>query len=495
MKKSEIIKRLNLIKIVAALALVLQSCDEGTGSLGIYPEADGITSTHAIFPVYTSSMAMDSVMASSTTCYLGSIVDPETSSRVTANFAAQFHTFENFSLPNRQRLFPLDTLLAVQPNHANEPISCDSVELRLYFEEYYGEGGNPMKLEIFPLDRQNILSEDSSYYSNVNLEAFVAPGAAPIATKMFTPEDYAIPDADRLSSNHTDNIRITLPKSFGTDLMNTYYAHPEYFRDSYSFIRKVFPGLYFRLKNGNGTMLGVTVGTINIYYKFFDESSADSVYQGMARFASTPEVIQSTHFDTDDVSDLANDPTCTYLKTPAGICTIATLPVREIYSTHRTDSVNKAQLTLTRYNKSQDTGNQLGIPSEVLLLRRQDMYTFFEKHRTADNHTSYVASFDPTYNTYTFNNLSRLISYCQYEKLHGMQAEGLTEAQWEARHPLWNQVAIIPVKCSYVSSTDVYGRDVKTTSSVKHDLDMNSIRLIGGPNAPIDMQVIYSRFQ
>lgn len=495
MKKSNRIKQIYLIKICVALTLVLQSCTEETGSLGILPDAEEITSTHSMFTVYTRSLAMDSVLANSTNCFLGSIVDPETGSRVTANFAAQFHTFENFTFPTRQRMFPLDTLLEVQPSHANEPIYCDSVDVRLYFDEYYGDGHNPMKLEIFELDKEHLLSEDSTYYSNVNLEQFVVKNAQPIATKMFTPIDYSISTAERESSTHVDNICISLPSEFGTYLMNTYYEHPEYYKDSYSFIRKVFPGFYFRLKNGNGTMVGFTVGTLNLHFKFFDEVYADSVYQGLARFASTPEVIQSTSFENDDVSELVNDQSCTYLKTPSGICTEATLPIKEIYSTHKSDSVNKAQLTLTRYNKTQGNKNQLGIPGELLMVRKQEMYTFFENHKIADNQTSYVASFDETYNTYTYTNLSRLISFCQNEKLKGMEDEGLTESQWEAKHPDWNKVALIPVKCSYVTSTSSSGSTYKSTSSVKHDLDMNSVRLVGGPNSPIDMQVIYSHFQ
>ena len=115
------------------------------------------------------------------------------------------------------------------------------------------------------------------------------------------------------------------------------------------------------------------------------------------------------------------------------------------------------------------------------------MFSFFENHEVSDSQTSYTTSYNSTYNTYTFENLSRLISYCQHEKIYGMQQENLTEAQWEAKYPEWNKVVIIPVK----TSTNTSGYEV----SVTHDMNMNSIRLVGGNHTPIDMQVIYSRFQ
>ncbi len=481
------VKKSTLMSFIMALSMMMfSSCDENTSNLGLFPEADGITSTYDLFNVYTRSLAMDSVISNSTNSFIGSIVDPETSTRITASFAAQFHIFENYSFPKRQLLFPIDTTLAVQPDHSGEAISCDSVDIRLYFDEYYGDGNNPMKMEVFELDPENIMSEDSTYYSNIDLEKFLPSGAKPIATKMFTPEDYVLSDAERISTTHSPNIHIGIPKELGTRIMNLYYEHPEYFKDSYTFIRNVCPGFYFRLKSGNGTMVGVTVGTLNVHFKFFDEEHADSVYAGMARFAATPEVIQSTQFENQDVSELIEDESCTYLKNPAGICTEITLPVREIYASHSTDSVNKAQLTLTRYNRDQ-VNYQLGIPASLLMVRKQNMHSFFENHEVSDSQTSYTTTFNSTYNTYTFQNISRLISDCQHEKVYGMLEEGLTEAQWEAKHPDWNKVVVIPVN----TSTNTSGYEV----SVTHDMDMNSIRLVGGPNTPIEMQVIYSRFQ
>ena len=201
-------------------------------------------------------------------------------------------------------------------------------------------------------------------------------------------------------------------------------------------------------------------------------------------------MIQSTRFVNDDMQPLVQDNSCTYLKTPAGICTEVTLPVDDVFLHHESDSVSKAQLTFTRYNKADDS-YALGTPQTVLLLRKQDVQSFFDNKEVSNNLTSYTTSFDATYNTYTFSNICRLLTYLQREKKAGMAAENLSEEQWKAAHPEWNKCVLIPVKTS--TTSDAYGNSYQT--SVTHDLDMNSIRLVGGSENPIQMQVIYSRFK
>ena len=483
-------KNIKCVIIYLFTVLFVISCDEDTGNLGIISEDDGITNSSAVFNVYSRSIAMDSIIANSTTSFLGDIIDPETNSRIQACFAAQFHTFENYAFPDKKNMFPIDPTLTIQPSHTNDSVFCDSIELRLYFDKYYGDGSNPMKLEILPLDKKNIIQEDRTYYSNLDLKQFVDTNAKTLATKMFSPEDFSITDAERNSSKHSDNIRITLPKEYGTQILQDYYAHPEYFKSSYSFIRNVCPGFYFHCISGSGTMLGINVSTINLYFTYYDSTQPDSIYQGVARFAATPEVIQSTQISNRNLEHLLNDDNCTYIKTPAGICTELTIPIDEIYEQHQTDSVSKAQLTLTRFNKQQE--NYLfGTPSTLLLVKEDDMYSFFEQRKVTNTKTSYTATFNESNNSYSFENICRFISSCKRDKLDGMAAERLSEDEWEAKHPNWNKVVLIPVKVS--NSTDSFG--TSNQSSVTHDIGMNSIRLVGGTKNAIQMQVIYSRFK
>lgn len=479
---------------IALLTIALAvACDDNTSDLGIYSETDGITNSTAIYELTSRSIAMDSVVANSTISYLGSITDPETKTDITADFVAQFYTFENYEFP------PLRLMVGETADGKTQRgiVRCDSCEVRLYFDSYYGDDNNPMKVEVYELskDADKILSEDSVYYTDIDLTQFLPTGAKPIASRVFTPKDYNVSSVSMASTSYSNNLSIALPDSIGQRIMEKFYENAENFQDSYHFIRNVFPGLYFKTTDGKGTMLSVYVGTLNLYYRYGDVLDEDTIYEGLTRFAATPEVIQSTHFANGDMSTLLSDSTCTYLKTPAGICTELELPIDDFFAgEHATDSISLASLTLTRYNKPQDS-YQLGTPSELLLVRKQDMHSFFVNHRVADNRTSYTTSFESTYNTYTFSNICRLIAYCKHEKIDQLRhineqrsEQGLTamtETEWMTANPDWNKVVLIPV----ITSTNSSGIQV----SVTHDLNLNSIRLVGG-DTKIKIQAIYSKF-
>lgn len=472
--------------LAAFSALAISSCDEETGIIGIYPEDDAVSHSTAVYNFSTRSALMENVLCNSTSSYLGNIIDPETNTQIQADFAAQFHTFENHKFPKKSLMFPQDGT-----DNSNSKVSCDSCEIRIYFDSYYGDGNSLMKLEVYPLDMNNIIEEGQEIYSNVNLEQYVKEGTKPLAVKMFTPIDYSLPEAELNSSSHSNNIHIKLPKEYGDYLMNSYYDNPDNYKDSYSFIRKVCPGFYFKLRNGTGAMINIKVSALNVYFTYYDTEKTDTTYNGYSRFAATPEVIQATKFNNSDLQQLVNDESCTYLKTPAGICTEVTLPITEIYKDHQTDSVSKARLTLTRLNNRKPSDFSLGIPQKLLLIRKSEMKDFFRERKVSDAQTSYTTNFDAVYNTYTFENLCRLVSFCHHEKLLGMRESGMSEAEWEAAHPDWNKVLLIPVNVT--TTQDSYGFTKEV--SVTHDMSMNSVRLVGGKNATQQMQVIYSRFR
>ena len=479
-----------LATLIALATLLIAGCDDNTSTMGIPSKDEEVFPSYGTFLAYTHSEAMDSVLGNSTSSYLGSIDDPETGTRIRADFAAQFHTFENYSFPKFDLMFPDDGV-----KRTTDSIRCDSVEVRLYFSNYYGAKNAPLKLEVYPLDKNNVLQEEEDYYTDTDLDQFVLPGSEPIATKVFTTEDYNLADAERNSATHADNVRIMLPDTVGSLIMRAYYDHPEYFKDSYTFIRKVCPGFLFKIRSGNGSMLSVDVSTLNIYFNFYDKVKRDSTCSALARFAATPEVIQSTQFSNDDMQSLVEEDDCTYLKTPAGIMTVAQLPINEIYQNHETDSVSRAQLTFTRLNNTKPSTQSLGIPQSLLLVRKADATSFFKKRSVADSKTSYTTSYSSTYNTYTFNNICRLISLCRKEKLAGMKAENLTEQEWEQKHPDWNKVVLIPVSIAYRTDATTGGQ---TIASVVHDMSLTSTRLVkgtDGADSPVKISIIYSKFK
>lgn len=461
-------------------AAMLMGCDEDTGSLGIADNADIITSSERTFTLHSRSIHLDSVVANSSKCYLGEVYDIETLTSIRAEFVSQFHTLESYALPH-------DSLII---KNEQGKIEADSAEVRLYYSKYYGLGTNPMKVAVYELDPNNPLREDQTYYSDIDIESYLPEGATPLSTKTFTPSDFTLLEAERTSTKHYDNVCVRLPKELGTRILRAANEHPEWFTNSWQFIRHVCPGLYFKLQSGSGTMLELDVAALNVHFRYRD-AKKDTIYEAVSRFSATAEVIQSTNIQNSDLTPLL-DTTLpyTYLKSPAGIATEITLPVDEIFGNHERDSISRARLILTRMNSQTQSVNALPMPQNLLLLRKQNLKSFFFNREVADAKTSYTASFESIYNTYTFPNLARLLSFLHREKAEGMVRQGLTSEEWNYKYPDWNKIVVTPV----VVKTNTTSNGISSQISVTHDFSLTSTRLVGGAT-PLTMQVVYSSYK
>ncbi len=460
-------------------AVALASCDDDTASLGIYSESDAITSTSASFQFTSRSVQLDSIVANNNTCFFGQLLDPETATEIKAEFMAQFHTFEDYHLPDESLLI----------KGANGEVIADSCEIRYYFSSFYGDAINPLKMYVYELDTANIAAENAVYYTDIDLGSYLPSGATPIAKKVFTADDYTLTDDVRNSTSHTANVRLPLPTEWGTNILRKMVSNPEYFSTSWQMMRHALPGFYFQLRSGTGTMLKLDVGVVNIFFSYQEN---DSIVTGVARFASTPEVIQCTKIENKNFTGLINaNDTFTYLKSPAGIATELTFPIDSIYTQHSNDSVSLARVILSRINKIISTTDHISLPSSLLMVRKSHYSDFFRNREVADGETSFTTNLDATYNSYTFSNIARLLAYSFNEKRRIMTERGLTSAQYNAAYPDWNKVLVMPV-----SITTTYNSSIKATEqvSVSHDFSVTSTRIIGG-STPLSMQVIYSTYQ
>lgn len=503
------------IKGVASLllsaALLLVSCTEHTGSLGIPPANESLETSVAIYDVYSSSMKLDTIKARSIASYLGSIYDPETNGKITGNFATQFAIMEDL------KYFPPADSITSRDAEGNP--CCDSVLLQLNFDTYFGDVNTPLKIAIYPLDANNPLCEDSVYYINTDLKKYIRPGFEnkPIATKVFTAWDRIHgSDPSVTTEGSYPSIRIPMPLSEGNNIMSKYFEYVEdnkglspdkhvnhNFDDSYHFIRNVMPGYYAEIVNGEGVMVRVFVDALYLIYnaRVFNDSIVEDV-PSYTVFAGTPEVVQSCQFSQSDVNELLQDQSCTWLKTPAGVCTEISLPIDDIFSTdHVNDSISRIELKMSRYNKTQ-TGEHFGIPRKLLMVRKSEVNRFFTNNKTPDGYTSYLASFEPAYNTYSFSNIGQMAMFMYKERLNAvndyiknvLKIETPTEAQiaeetheWTKRNPDWNKCCLVPVETTVDPSTE-------TVTSVSHELSLTSAKLVKGTkDNPIKIQVYYTR--
>ena len=156
MKVSYLIK--SLAALIAVMCITI-SCDDETGSIGgnVMPGHDEMEITQNIYSVLSRSVKADSVLGTTSTSYLGKITDPETNATTSCDFLGQFHILENLSFPE------LKTLVM-----DHDTIEADSVDIRLYVSNYYGDSLNSMKLGVYELDTANVMKENMIYYSNLD---------------------------------------------------------------------------------------------------------------------------------------------------------------------------------------------------------------------------------------------------------------------------------------------------------------------------------------
>jgi hypothetical protein len=407
------------LKYLCALLLgaaSLYSCDDATTGIGstVIGGNDSIPAGQAIYQVSTRSILVDSVYARTSIAYLGRYTDPQFG-EFTADFITQFYSTDDFEFP--------ETVTEVTGTY-----------LYLQYTQFFGDSLNAMRLQVDTLNKVIPESDKRTFYTNVDPTEFINTQAKPIAEKAYAAAGSGTSVYDTLSTRYyTQSIK--LPTSLGQYMYDKYTEDPSNYKDAESFINNVLKGVYVRCTHGDGTLLYVSSVQLRLNFNYLLESSTgqvDSLVSGSTFFASTKEVIQANRFtNSEKLKELVEEKGHTYLKTPAGIVTEATLPMEEIYEEHQRDTLNAAALTFTRYNEDTDKAYPMAIPSYLLMIRKSDLYTFFENNQTYDSITSYLASFTSSSNTYTYSNIARLVTYCLEEKRKGE----LTDPNWTANHP------------------------------------------------------------
>ena len=133
---------------------------------------------------------------------------------------------------------------------------------------------------------------------------------------------------------------------------------------------------------------------------------------------------------------------------------------------------------MTKINDKSLSDYGFSVPQTLLMIPKSEMYSFFEQNKVADYKTSFLATYNSTYNTYTFGNISNLIKH-----IHKTADKSKED---------WNKVVLIPVTVTYDQSSST-----TTITKVSHDMSLSSTRLVGGsanPYGTIKISVVYSKF-
>ncbi|MDR0976888.1 MAG: DUF4270 domain-containing protein [Prevotellaceae bacterium] len=501
--------------LLTAAALTLSGCDDNTGSLGIdmLPGADGLVSHTSYFDVHTRSVLVDSVYAKTGTGFVGHFTDPKNNGfgQYEASFLTELNCTDNFRFP------PVYDPSNPKPGVA--VLAGDSVvatNLVLFYSTWYGDSLNACRLTAYTLDRR----VDRNRYTNFDPTRYYKtaysdsePGKF-VAHRAFSAYDTSVPDSVRNATNSSGsstyypNVSFPLNKEFGNWMLRLNRDNPDAFKNSDAFIDNVFQGVYVKNTYGDGTVLYVDRVDLQMQFRFHYTDSlgvalkkktdgTDSLYYSTSTvFANTKEVIQSNRFvNSDAMKDMAAETAHTFIKSPAGIFTEATLPYDEIATTLVGDTINAVRLTFTGYRQDVTANDHYAMtaPSTVLLLRRKEMKSFFEENKITDGVTSFVAA--RSGNLYTFSNIAPLITTTIREKetaRRDAQARGgatWDEQAWQKQWDEENDILLVPVTLSYDQS-----QQTPVLVGVQHNLTPGYAKLKGGDKDVLSLEVVHTSF-
>lgn len=458
-------------KLMAVLVITaaLYSCDDSTTGVGDFvSNIDKIETFSDTYKVTSRTEKLDKIYSRTNRAYLGKYTDADFG-QFSADFITQINCPENFELPEHL-------------------IGITGASLELYYTNYYGDSLATLTVQVDELDKVIEDADTDLYYTTYDPKKYYDETAKPLARKSYAAVDFSVSDSLRNTSTYYPNIKIDLGDDFSKRIQQKYTDNPEYFKDAYSFINNVLKGFYVHTVQGDGSVVYIQDIWLRLSIDYYTEREStgkiDSLAHDSSILAASKEVLMSTKMENDEklkeMADSENDNynKFTYLKTPAGLCTEVNIPIEDIYSKHSNDTINSVTLSIKKYRYSGSEENseyEMGIPQNVLLVRKGDYENFFENNKTYDNKTSFLGTYSSNTNSYTFSKLNRLISQVFSEIRTG-------ENNNEDR----DKVLLIPV----TTETDTEGNII----GVSHDMEVNAARLFGGEKGEeLSIDIVYTR--
>ena len=454
---------------VLVITAALYSCDDSTTGVGDFvSNIDKIETFSDTYKVTSRTEKLDKIYSRTNRAYLGKYTDADFG-QFSADFITQINCPENFELPEHL-------------------IGITGASLELYYTNYYGDSLATLTVQVDELDKVIEDADTDLYYTTYDPKKYYDETAKPLARKSYAAVDFSVSDSLRNTSTYYPNIKIDLGDDFSKRIQQKYTDNPEYFKDAYSFINNVLKGFYVHTVQGDGSVIYIQDIWLRLSIDYYTEREStgkiDSLAHDSSILAASKEVLMSTKMENDEklkeMADSENDNynKFTYLKTPAGLCTEVNIPIEDIYSKHSNDTINSVTLSIKKYRYSGSEENseyEMGIPQNVLLVRKGDYENFFENNKTYDNKTSFLGTYSSNTNSYTFSKLNRLISQVFSEIRTG-------ENNNEDR----DKVLLIPV----TTETDTEGNII----GVSHDMEVNAARLFGGEKGEeLSIDIVYTR--
>ena len=173
-----------------------------------------------------------------------------------------------------------------------------------------------------------------------------------------------------------------------------------------------------------------------------------------ALFSVTKEIIQLNKFENKNPDFLLEEnQDKTFIKSPAGVFTELTIPIKEIIKEIGTKKFSSVKLSLNAYPRDEweysfplpgVAYNSSSYSPKLLLIEPDSVAAFFEEKKVADSRTSFATNFSASSYSYEFNNIANVV-------------QNAIDKAPDKDLKLW----VIPVLTSFTTESSYYGQTTK----------------------------------
>jgi len=400
------------------LGVIYMACNDTIGRVGlsVRPDEDKVNVFDTTVYVGARTIEVDSLYAKTTSGFLGEFYDPAYGS-IKSGFICQY--YPSLGFPYLDSIFD-----GVNRN------KIDSVRLNIYYSSYIGDTLAPMEVTVYPI----VKALDKNYYTNADPTQYCDMNH-PLAKYSYTARNMNVSDSLlqvwQANTGYYSYISIPLPVKFGQNYLDTIKAGGLKTVDEFL---NYFPGTYITTTYGTGSMIPVDMTQILLYYTrqtnaLTDQNGNDSTgfVVSSAAFTVTKEIIQLNRFENKNPAFLtADDSTKTYIKTPAGVFTELTIPIKEIVKGIGKKKFSSVAISLKAYPPDDwnyslqfpgsassmvpsSTDGTTGNSAKLLLIEPDSVANFFEMKKVADGQTTFTTQLNSSTYTYDFNNIANLV--------------------------------------------------------------------------------------
>ncbi len=433
--------------LVVIIAFITFSCNDDENGIGftLQPTGDKIEVKACVFDIPSQTVFIDSMFIKTDTAFLGQYTTPELGT-TKADFMAQVNCTKSFTWPSG----------------ITKP---DSVILKLYYNSFFGDSLAPMNIVVYELNNKQT-NQKKNYYSNTNVADFCDKKTV-LGQKTFVAADVLVSDSIKSTTSYDGpyiSIRLDnkLIDKFYTNYNSANFASTEAFTN-------FFKGLYVTTNFGDGAILYIDDIYMQFCYNQPYSESNDSLVVRAATFATSKEVVLNNRVKHTNLKDkFSSSDSVTLIKSPIGAITKISIPIKAIRDSTGNNELNTVELTLTAENPSSEDYMSYLPPYKLLLLKENELTSFFENDELFDNKSSYVATYSSTDQTYTFSNIAKLLEYSNKDV---------------------QDMYLVPVTINVNSSTSL-------TTDVKPMFTPAAVRLKKSTcaNRPLRLNLIYSKF-